>query len=100
MITVFGAILIAILSAAVSALLVAFYYEKSMKRDAEDRAANLENDYRCVSAEYFEAKLAIAKNDGISIGRQCDALQQQMIKSLNNDGHVSVRTGGRHQAGA
>ena len=94
------AILIMILSSASSALYVAFRYEKNMRHDAEKYTANIENDYRRVSAENIDCKMEIARDQGISIGRQCDALQQQMIKSLKKGDPVSIRTGRQYQQDA
>lgn len=93
--TVVCAILLAVLSSAASALYVAFRYEKKAEQGSSERIANLENEYRGIYTECITCKLEIARNEGISIGRQCDTLQQQMIKSLENGEPVSVRTG-RH----
>lgn len=93
MMSAFSAILIAILLALASGLAVAYAYEKKNGELQRRSAENLENEIRKLTREVMDCRLSIARDDGIGIGRQCDTIQQQMIRNLKNGSRFSVCAG-------
>lgn len=99
MISLISAILGMILCSAVAGLYVSYRYEKSIRARQREKIKHLESEYRCVMADCIDQKLELARQEGIAIGRKCDAIQQQMIQDLSKDGRtVYLRSGQRRDA--
>jgi outer membrane murein-binding lipoprotein Lpp len=95
MITIISAILYATMLAGFCSAVVAYMYERrkreEMKATIEDYSAMVEQ----LQLELNSARMELSKNAGISIGRECDAMQRRFIESLEQHGQASVHLSAR-----
>lgn len=90
MITIIGAILYSVLAGAVSAISVAYTYERKHREGTEDYIAQLDHERQQAQNEAVELRIELARQQGISMGRECDALQRKFIESMNDNQRATV----------
>lgn len=95
MITTIGAILYSVLTGAVSAISVAYAYERKHRETMEDYIAKLDEGWQQAHNEAIELRMEIARQQGISMGRECDAMQRKFIESMNDNQRATVELGKR-----
>lgn len=98
MISTVGAIILAVLAAAGAAAVTSCIYERKLYENelkkTEDLSYQVE-DYRG-QVETLETQLA--RLNGISEGRECDAMQRRFLESLHDNGQSTVMMGRRTDA--
>lgn len=89
---IMGMIVITILTGLCAALYVAFRYEKKQRVTIVGRMDAVEDECHNLRIDNAELRMRIAKDEGVAVGRQCDAIQQKMIKDLSAGKGVSIRS--------
>ena len=70
------------LTGATSGLTVAWLYERGMRRERANALEDLISEFDRLSKDIRKKGEELARQDGIAIGRECDALQKKMADGL------------------
>lgn len=68
------------------ALYTGWRYEREQRLNAETEIFTLREELKKVSGDLIYYRLENAREKGIGIGRQCDALQRQLIEGMKEGG--------------
>ena len=100
MISIVCAIMFVVLCSALSAVYVAYLYERRGHRDAKERYQSMRANYSRILAENCDLNVAMAEARGRAIGRGGDGLQRKVEESLRAGQPVSIRMGPRFEQDA
>ncbi len=95
--SIISAIIYAVMAAGITGTMIAYLYERQMRRDAEHVTENLSDRLESVTRECAELRAEIARMDGVAQGRECDAMQRRFLESLQENGQGTVRIGRRER---
>ena len=90
MITVFGAIIYAVMAAAVVGLLVAYLYERRLNNGAHSENEDLLRQMWTKDTELQRLRTELARLQGISQGRECDSMQRRFLETLQSEGQATT----------
>lgn len=93
MVSVIGAIIYAVLGGALAALAVAYHYERNLRKQAEETADQTGQSFNQMQREIISLNQELARLNGISIGRECDAMQRRFIENMTDNGQATVDLG-------
>ena len=96
MIAPFDAILYAVLIGLVCSISTAFVYERNRRQEVENNADLTGDEFMRQRDEILQLQTELAKLHGISIGRECDAMQRRFIEQMNN-GQATVDLGRKNR---
>ena len=95
--SVVSAIIYVIIAAVAAGIVVAYWYERKLRRDAYSANEQLSARLEQTDRERRSMQLELARLEGVSQGRQCDAMQREFLESLQNNGQGIVQIRRRHQ---
>jgi len=96
--SVVSAIIMATIAAVTAGIVVAYCYEQKSRRDAENANQHLSLRLEQTDRECRSLRLELARLEGVSQGRQCDAMQREFLESIQNNGQGIVQIRRRQQS--
>lgn len=93
--SVFSAIIWAVMAALSAGIVVAYWYERKMNKEAQEANQTQTDQIYSLQVEIAGLRETLARLDGIAQGRECDAMQRKFLESLQENGHGTVRIGRR-----
>lgn len=97
MIAPFDAILYAVLIGLLCSISTAFVYERKRRQEVETNAELTGDEFMRQRDEILQLQTELAKLHGISIGRECDAMQRRFIEQMNDNGQATVDLGRKNR---
>ena len=91
-------IIYALLSAVAAGTITGYLYERKMFREAETLNQELSDSLDAVRSECSDLRTELARLNGISQGRECDAMQREFLKTLQHNGQGTMRIARRQDA--
>lgn len=88
MVTVFGVIIYAVISAAAVGLLIAWTYERRLYRHEHEINEDLIRQAWTKDNELQRLRIELARQEGIAQGRECDAMQRRFLEQMQKDGQA------------
>ena len=91
MIPVVSAIIYAVMGASAAGIATAYWYERKLRKDAYNVNESLSVDLRRADSEIRSLRMELARLEGISQGRECDAMQRKFLESMQQNGQSVVK---------
>ena len=93
-----GGIIYAVMAALAAGMIVAYLYERERREEAQEARERLEGELQETEAEICRLREELARLNGISQGRECDAMQREFLKTLQQNGQGTMRIARRQDA--
>ncbi len=93
--TVFGAIIYAVIAAVAAGLAVAYWYERKLHREAYRANEGLAESIRRAESEISALRINLARLEGSGYAQECRAVQRSFLESIQQNGQGTVRIGRR-----
>jgi hypothetical protein len=97
MITPIGAILYSVLVGLLCSISTAFFYEKKRRMEVENNSELTGDEFMRQRDEILQLRTELARLNGISIGRECDAMQRRFIEQMSDNGQATVDLGRKNR---
>lgn len=98
MMDLIGSIILALAAGLIGGLGIGYVYERNRRQDAEARSRDLADDLDLIRTEREELRAELARLNGISQGRECDAMQRKFLETIQQNGQGTVRIARRQEA--
>lgn len=95
--SVVSAIMYVIIAAVAAGIVVAYWYERKLRREAYSANQELSMRLEQTDRECRSLRIELARLEGVAQGRQCDAMQREFLESLQNNGQGTVQIRRRQQ---
>lgn len=97
MMPVISGIIYTVLAALTAGVTVGYLYERKLYREAAEANRELSDSLDAMSAECTKLREELARLNGISQGRECDAMQREFLRSLSTNGQGTMKLARRKQ---
>lgn len=98
MMQVMNGIICTVLSAVSAGAVIAWIYERKLYTETFREKEDLSEKLDASRKECEDLRIELARIDGISQGRECDAMQRRFLESLHENGQSTIRIGRRADA--